>query len=43
MEWNSDDLFVKWVTRAYIIGVLIWGTYGLLFDTGGVMRKKYEI
>lgn len=24
MEWNSDDPFVKWVTRAYVIAVLIW-------------------
>jgi len=23
MEWNSDDPFVKWVTRAYVIAVLI--------------------
>lgn len=23
MEWNSDDLFVKWVTRIYVVLVLI--------------------
>ena len=23
MEWNSDDSFVKWVTRAYVIAVLV--------------------
>jgi hypothetical protein len=23
MEWNSDDPFIKWFTRIYVIGVLI--------------------
>ena len=23
MNWNDDDPFVKWVTRAYVIAVLI--------------------
>ena len=23
MEWNSDDPFVKWVTRAYVVLVLV--------------------
>jgi len=23
MEWNSDDPFIKWVTRAYVVSVLI--------------------
>ena len=23
MEWNSDDPLIKWVTRIYVIAVLI--------------------
>jgi len=23
MEWNSDDPFIKWVTRIYVVSVLI--------------------
>jgi hypothetical protein len=23
MEWNSDDPFIKWVTRIYVVSALI--------------------
>lgn len=30
MEWNTDDPFIKWVTRIYVIAVLIWMLAGYL-------------
>jgi len=38
MEWNSDDLFVKWFTRAYVIAVLIGMPTAYYLILGGYNR-----